>query len=215
VDNCVFSLNSISNCMFTEEDMGAYYQYFGSYTTLAHPHGNVIISNLFQCVGTNYNNESANTNWPFQPINMFRPAIYLDEQSSNTLVSGNQTIGCPTTSFLNLAFFNTISNNLNINTNSVAGYDCVRRYASSGTNDQSANNVLINNWDYGVATNVYDAATGSTNAYNLISNNVTYSTNAAGIAGLPAGFITNNSTFPTLILQQVPGGNGVQAYTPP
>ena len=26
VDNCVFSLNSISNCMFTEEDMGAYYQ---------------------------------------------------------------------------------------------------------------------------------------------------------------------------------------------
>ena len=55
VDNCVFSLNSISNCMFTEEDMGAYYQYFGSYTTLAHPHGNVIISNLFQSVGTNYN----------------------------------------------------------------------------------------------------------------------------------------------------------------
>ena len=40
VDNCVFSLNSISNCMFTEEDMGAYYQYFGSYTTLAHPMAN-------------------------------------------------------------------------------------------------------------------------------------------------------------------------------
>jgi hypothetical protein len=209
VDNCVFSLNSISNCMFTEEDMGAYYQYFGSYTTLAHPHGNVIISNLFQSVGTNYNVSGGDGR------NLFRPAVYLDEQSSNTLVSANQTIGCPTPSFLNLAFFNTISNNVSINTNSVAGYDCVRRYASSGTNDQSANNVLINNWDYGVATNVYDAATGSTNAYSTISNNITYSTNPAGIAGLPTGFITNNSTFPTLILQQVPGGNGVQAYTPP
>jgi hypothetical protein len=215
VDNCVFSLNSISNCMFTEEDMGAYYQYFGSYTTLAHPHGNVITSNLFQSVGTNYNNESANTNQQFQPINTFRPAIYLDEQSSNTLVSANQTINCPTPTFLNIAFYNTISNNVNINTNSVAGYDCVRRYASSVSDDgQSSNNILVNNWDYGVATNVYDAATGSTNAYSLISNNITYSTNPAGIVGLPPGFITTNSTFPTLILQQIPGGNGVQAYTP-
>ncbi len=204
--NCVFSLNSISNCMFTEEDMGAYYQYYS--------YSNIIVSNFFQSVGTNYNNESANTNFP-KPINMFRPAIYLDEQSSNTLISANQTIGCPTPSFLNLAFFNTISNNLNINTNSVAGYDCVRRYASSGTNDQSASNILADNWDYGVATNVYDAATGSTNAYSTISGNISYSTNAAGIAGLPAGFITTNSTFPKLILQQVPGGNGVQAYTPP
>jgi hypothetical protein len=215
VDNCVFSLNSISNCMFTEEDMGAYYQYFGSYTTLAHPHGNVITSNLFQSVGTNYNNESANTNQIPDPRNKFRPAIYLDEQSSNTLVSGNQTINCPTPSFLNIAFYNTISNNVNINTNSVAGYDCVRRYASSVSDDgQSSNNILVNNWDYGVATNVYDAAAGSTNAYSTISNNITYSTNPAGIAGLPAGFITNKSTFPTLILQQVPGGNGVQAFTP-
>ena len=56
-------------------------------------------------------------------------------------------------------------------------------------------------------------ASGSNNAYSTISNNISYSTNAAGIAGLPAGFITNNSTFPTLILQQVPGGNGVQAYS--
>jgi hypothetical protein len=212
VDNCVFSLNSISNCMFTEEDMGAYYQYFGSYTTLAHPHGNVITSNLFQSVGTNYNNESANTNWP-DNRNFFRPAVYLDEQSSNTLVSGNQTINCPTPSFLNIAFFNTISNNVNINTSSVAGYDCVRRYASTVLDDgQSSNNVLVNNWDYGVATNVYDAARGSTNAYSLISNNTTYSTNPAGIVGLPPGFITTNSTFPTLILKQVPGGNGVEPY---
>jgi hypothetical protein len=214
VDNCVFSLNSISNCMFTEEDMGAYYQYFGSYTTLAHPHGNVITSNLFQSVGTNYNNESANTN-SAAAVNKFRPAIYLDEQSSNTLVSANQTINCPTPSFLNIAFFNTLSNNVNINTNSVAGYDCVRRYASTVFDDgQSSNNILVNNWDYGVATNVYDASSGSNNAYSTISNNISYSTNAAGIAGLPAGFITNNSTFPTLILQQVPGGNGVQAFTP-
>jgi hypothetical protein len=212
VDNCVFSLNSISNCMFTEEDMGAYYQYFGSYTTLAHPHGNVITSNLFQSVGTNYNNESANTNWP-DNRNFFRPAVYLDEQSSNTLVSGNQTINCPTPSFLNIAFFNTISNNVNINTSSVAGYDCVRRYASTVLDDgQSSNNVLVSNWDYGVATNVYDAARGSTNAYSLISNNTTYSTNPAGIVGLPPGFITTNSTFPTLILKQVPGGNGVEPY---
>jgi hypothetical protein len=195
--------------MFTEEDMGAYYQYFGSYTTLAHPHGNVVTSNLFQSVGTNYNVSGGD------PRNLYRPAVYLDEQSSNTLVSANQTIGCPTPSFLNLAFFNTISNNLNINTNSVAGYDCVRRYASSGSGDQSASNILADNWDYGVAMNVYDAATGSTNAYSTISSNITYSTNPAGIAGLPTGFITNNSTFPTLILQQVPGGNGVQAYTPP
>jgi hypothetical protein len=198
--------------MFTEEDMGAYYQYFGSYTTLAHPHGNVITSNLFQSVGTNYNNESANTNWP-DNRNFFRPAVYLDEQSSNTLVSGNQTINCPTPSFLNIAFFNTISNNVNINTSSVAGYDCVRRYASTVLDDgQSSNNVLVNNWDYGVATNVYDAARGSTNAYSLISNNTTYSTNPAGIVGLPPGFITTNSTFPTLILKQVPGGNGVEPY---
>ena len=105
---------------------------------------------------------------------------------------------------------------MNINTNSVAGYDCIRRHASIPSDDgQSSNNVLVNNWDYGVATNVYDAATGSTNAYSLISNNITYSTNPAGIAGLPAGFVTNISTYPTLILQQVPGGNGVQAYTPP
>jgi hypothetical protein len=174
-----------------------------------------IISNLFQCVGTNYNNESANTN-SSAAVNKFRPAIYLDEQSSNTLVSANQTINCPTPSFLNIAFFNTLSNNVNINTNSAAGYDCVRRYASTVFDDgQSSNNILVNNWDYGVATNVYDAATGSTNAYSTISGNISYSTNAAGIAGLPAGFITTNSTFPKLILQQVPGGNGVQAYTPP
>ena len=76
---------------------------------------------------------------------------------------------------------------MNINTNSVAGYDCVRRYASSGTNDQSANNVLINNWDYGVATNVYDAATGSTNAYSTISNNITYSTNRGGNCRVAGG----------------------------
>jgi hypothetical protein len=209
VDNCVFSLNSISNCMFTEEDMGAYYQYFGSGTTLAHPHGNAIVSNLFQSVGTNYNVSGG------YPVNLFRPAVYLDEQSSNTLVSANQTIGCPTPSFLNIAFYNTISNNVNINTNSVAGYDCVRRYASTVLDDgQSSNNVLVNNWDYGVATNVYDATSGSNNAYSTISSNITYSTNAAGIGGLPAGFITNKSTFPTLILQQVFGGNGVQAYTP-
>src|SRR5208282_5912864 len=48
VDNCQFLLNSISNCMSTEEDMGAYYQFFGVDNTIPHPHGNIIRSNLFQ-----------------------------------------------------------------------------------------------------------------------------------------------------------------------
>jgi hypothetical protein len=110
VDDCQFLCNSISNCMFKNEDMGAYYQYFGAGSAI-HPHGNLIQSNLFQRVGTNINVSGAD------PRNFYRPAIYLDEQSSNTVVANNITLNCPTPVFCNVARSNAVEGNIFINTN--------------------------------------------------------------------------------------------------
>ena len=42
--------------MFKNEDMGAYYQYYGT-GSMIHPHGNLIQSNLFQRVGNQFQRE--------------------------------------------------------------------------------------------------------------------------------------------------------------
>ena len=181
VDNCVFSLNSISNCMFTEEDMGAYYQYFGS-GSVVHPHGNIIVSNLFQSVGTNYNNESANPNW-FDPRNFYRPAVYLDEQSSNTIVSYNVLFNCPTPVFQHNAANNFVLNNVAENINQVSNYDTMRLYNAGSGNltawgniFYSADNVIIEN----------------PSAYLSLGTNFAWSVNPADLTGLPPGIITVN-----------------------
>jgi hypothetical protein len=137
VDDCRFVLNCISNCVQRNEDIGAYYQYFGSYTTLSHPHGNLIQSNLFCDVGTRRNANGEDRR------NFFRPAIYLDEQSSNTVVDHNITLGCPTPVFCNKARSNAVLNNVFINTNST--YVGLRLYisASSAAPNRVSKNIFL------------------------------------------------------------------------
>jgi hypothetical protein len=153
VDNCRYLYNSISNCMTTEEDMGGYYQYFGSATAIPHTVGNIIRSNLFQSVGTNYNVSGGD------PRNFYRPAVYLDEQSSNTVVDHNITLGCPTPFFCNIAHSNAVLNNVFVNTNTPdsTGYaGWVRMYSSS---DTTPPNLVGQNVYYACGSNIVDNPT--------------------------------------------------------
>jgi subtilisin-like proprotein convertase family protein/arylamine N-acetyltransferase len=184
VDNCRFLYNSISNCMTTEEDMGGYYQYFGSATAIPHTVGNIIRSNLFQSVGTNYNVSGGD------PRNFYRPAVYLDEQSSNTVVDHNITLGCPTPFFCNIAHSNAVLNNVFVNTNTPdsTGYaGWVRMYASSDTTQP---NLVGQNVYYACGKNLVDnpAVWGSW------AGNLFWST--TGLTGnVPAGATIANPLF--------------------
>jgi subtilisin-like proprotein convertase family protein len=176
--------NSISNCMTTEEDMGGYYQYFGSATAIPHTVGNIIRSNLFQSVGTNYNVSGGD------PRNFYRPAVYLDEQSSNTVVDHNITLGCPTPFFCNIAHSNAVLNNVFVNTNTPdsTGYaGWVRMYASSDTTQP---NLVGQNVYYACGKNLVDnpAVWGSW------AGNLFWST--TGLTGnVPAGATIANPLF--------------------
>jgi hypothetical protein len=139
--------------MTTEEDMGGYYQYFGSATAIPHTVGNIIRSNLFQSVGTNYNVSGGD------PRNFYRPAVYLDEQSSNTVVDHNITLGCPTPFFCNIAHSNAVLNNVFVNTNTPdsTGYaGWVRMYSSS---DTTPPNLVGQNVYYACGSNIVDNPT--------------------------------------------------------
>jgi hypothetical protein len=182
VDNCRFLLNSISNCMFTDEDMGAYYQYFGP-SAAPHPHGNIIQSNLFQVVGTNFNSVGTD------PRNFFRPAVYLDQESSNTLIADNITLSCPTPVFVNQAGSNAAVNNVFINTNVVPGYFGLRHYISS---DSSLPNSSRNNVYYTTTNFLCDNSTIWT-----WSNDDFWSTEGIN-SGLPSGATAANPALASL-----------------
>lgn len=178
VDQCNFLLNSISNAMQTEEDFGAYYQYFGSGAS-PHPHGNRIISNLWQNIGTNFNVSGGDAR------NFYRPATYLDEQSSNTVVAMNIFINCPTPLFQNIGHSNAWQTNFIYNPNNVVNYDGLRLYSSS----DSTLGQLIGTVGYGVSNTVIDnfgaALSGS-------SPNLIYSTNI-GLAQTLPSYVTNQN----------------------
>ena len=186
VDNCQFLLNHWTNCMQTNEDMGAYYQYFGAATTLPHPHGNIIRSNLFDSCGIGPNVFSPNGPPGTDARNFYRPAIYLDEYSSNTVVDHNITLNCPTPFFQNLSRLNVLSNHLSIVTASiVAGYDPTRIYqdpTSDGIGTQQS-----------VLTGVVLQSSGTGL---VIDNSSQYSANSGtNIAYSPAGSITGLPTI--------------------
>jgi hypothetical protein len=184
VDNCRFVLNSISNCMQHNEDMGSYYQYFGSFTTLPHTVGNTIQSNLFQVVGTNYNVSGGD------PRNFFRPAVYLDEQSSNTVVANNITLGCPTAVLCNIAHSNAVVNNIFVNTNPVT-YFGIRLYISS---DSTLPNRVGGNVFYASTNFVLDNA----NLWSTWSGNLFWSTSSL-TNGVPAGAAIANPMFTNML----------------
>jgi hypothetical protein len=176
VDNCKFLYNSISNCMQRNEDVGAYYQYFGPGAP-SHPHGNLIQSNLFQMVGTHFNVSGADER------NFYRPAIYLDQESSNTVIANNVIISCPTPVFINQSGSNAVINNVFINTNVVHGYYGLRQYISS---DSSLPNSSRNNVYYTTTNFVIDNP-----AIWTWSDDVFWST--AGLnSGLPSGATAEN-----------------------
>jgi hypothetical protein len=180
VDNCKFLLNNISNCMQHNEDMGAYYQYYGTATTLHHTRGNLIQSNLFQMVGTNYNATGAD------PRNFYRPAIYLDEQSSNTVIDHNITLGCPMGVLCNIAHSNAVQNNIFVNTNP-GTYMGLRLYISP---DSTAPNKMVNNIIY-TSTN-FQADNSS--LWGSWANNLFWSTGNA-TNGVPASVTIADPMF--------------------
>jgi hypothetical protein len=192
VDNCRFLLNNISNCMQHNEDMGAYYQYFGSSTTLPHTVGNLIQSNLFQAVGTNINATGAD------PRNFFRPCIYLDEQSSNTVVDHNITLGSPMAVLCNIARSNAFQNNIFVNTNTNAStYVGLRFYASS---DSTLPDKVTNNLFYTSTNFLID----NSNVWSSWAGNLFYSTFPA-TNSVPPGSTIANPLFTNIVYPSVFG----------
>ncbi len=188
VDDCQFLCNSISNCMFKNEDMGAYYQYYGT-GSMIHPHGNLIQSNLFQRVGTNFNGSGAD------PRNFYRPAIYLDEQSSNTVIADNIALDCPIPVFFDLATSNAVLNNVFVNTNIVPGYSALRIYVGPGCSPPmlAANNVLYSSTNF-----MLDNAS----LWSTWQNNDFWSVTGLD-GGLPVGSIVADPLFVSLASGQL------------
>jgi hypothetical protein len=149
VDACTFTLNYVSNAMTVLRDLGAFYTYFGDATTLPHTNGNVVSSNVFQNVGL------ANDYDDSDPRDEYRPAVYFDEYTSNSVVQDNVFLDCKIPFFCNIATSNAVLGNIVFNTN--AQY--LRIYASpdsSPPNSIQANvfysstNILVDNpqiWD--------------------------------------------------------------------
>ena len=140
-DGMKVTYNSISNCMQRNEDMGAYYQFEGGggspgdTGSPSHALGNIIQSNLFQMVGTNFNVSGGIC------VNYYRPAMYFDQNSTNNLIADNITISCPTPVFFNVGQSNAIENCVFINTNAFPNYFGLMIYVDQ----YSANPYLCSN----------------------------------------------------------------------
>ena len=189
VEGLTVMYNSISNCMQNNQDMGAYYQYFGPSGSVE-AIGNVIASNLFQMVGTTLPNQNATLanaetgNWM---DNWYRPAVYLDQESQMNQVFGNIFINCPMPILWNQGTNNSFVNNVCINAN--PAYTGVHAYADVNitygmrlylSSDSAAPLMFSNNICY-YCTNFY----GDNNNLCTWNNNIFHSTQGL-TANLPS-----------------------------
>jgi hypothetical protein len=181
VDGCLFVQNDVSNCMQRNEDMGAYYQYRAGVTAPAV--GNLIQSNFFQFIGGGAINSTG-----ADPRNFYRPAIYLDEQSSNTVVDHNMTLGCPMVGLMNIAHSNAWQNNVFLPAPTNANWPYgLRLYVSSDTTlpELFTGNLLLSLGGF-----LFD----NSNNVSSFANNVAYSI-PGQTNGIPSGATITNTLY--------------------
>lgn len=232
---CRFILNSVSNTMQVNEDMGTLYQYFGPYPTGdgINQNGNIVQSNLFQSCGTNYNALGTDSR------NFFRATLYWDECSSNVIGDHNEILGSPLAHQINEGRLLTISNSIFINLNylptngspQLAGLRInvssdstgppnvfQQNVIISGTNVQSDNSGKWNSWGTNLVYSTFGPPipTGATNTLqagvpiqNPLANS--YTPPVTFMASSPVTI--SNWSLPNLI--QAPIGNGAYGVVIP
>jgi len=131
MDLCVIALNYISNAMTVLRDMGAVYTYFGD-GAIPYLDGNVIASNVIQNVNPPPAGDGSD------PRDYFQPAVYFDEETSNSVVQGNVFLNCNIPFFCNTSTSNAVTGNVAVNT----GCAYLRIYASP---DSTPPNVMQGN----------------------------------------------------------------------
>jgi hypothetical protein len=170
MDHCVITWNNISNAMTVLRDMGAFYCYL-AIGSGSHPNGNIVANNLFQNIGYGVAGTGSD------PRDYFRPAIYFDEQTSNSVAQSNIVINSKVPFFCNIATSNAVLDNVFVNTNG----ETLRLYASS---DSRLPNRVERNIFYSSTNIVVD----NPGAWNSWARNLFWSTQTPPLTnGAPTG----------------------------